>query len=641
MAFTKLLIANRGEIAARVLRSARAEGYACVAVYSDADRDAPHVRAACEAVRIGPGPVAASYLDPQALLRAARLTGADAVHPGYGFLSENAGFARACAEAGLVFVGPPPAAIELMGDKARAKARMLEAGVPCLPGYQGDAQDLERLGAAATEVGFPLLVKAAAGGGGRGMRRVDGPEGLAAAVAAARSEAEHAFGDGRLLLERLVTRARHVEVQVLADTHGAVVHLGERECSAQRRYQKVLEECPSPAVDADLRARMGQAAVDAAAAIGYVGAGTVEFLLAEDGAFYFLEMNTRLQVEHPVTELVYGVDLVALQLAVAAGAPLPFTQAELVPRGHAIEARLYAEDPAQGFAPQAGELLAWSPAEGLRCDHSLRARDRVSPFYDPLLAKLIGAGADREQARRRLLRGLERTVALGLPTNRGYLARLVAAEPFVAGALTTESLAALGALTLTPDPPPEAWALALVLGVDGPREPAWGARALPRALRIGELERSGWLHPAAGGWEVELEGEGTRLEVELRGTRGPRVRARVGDVEREVAAVWTGDALHLSWGPEDWCFRAPAAPGAEAEGAPGDGGVRARGAGRVVRVEVAPGDVVTADRTAAVVESMKIETELPCGCAGTVRAVHVSSGAQVQRDQVLVEVEPD
>ncbi|MCA8924351.1 MAG: ATP-grasp domain-containing protein, partial [Planctomycetes bacterium] len=481
--FRKLLIANRGEIAARVLKSAQALGYPCVAVYSDADRDAPYVRQAEEAVRIGPPAVGESYLDAQAILVAANATGADAVHPGYGFLSERAEFAQACAWAGVTFVGPPPEAIELMGDKARAKARMLEAGVPCVPGYQGEAQDAASFREAAAAIGYPLLVKAAAGGGGRGMRRVEGPDGLEAALAGARSEATNAFGDGRLLLEKLVERARHVEVQVLADGHGRVLHLGERECSAQRRYQKVIEECPSPVVDPELRARMGAAAVAAAEAIGYVGAGTVEFLLAEDGAFYFLEMNTRLQVEHPVTELVYGVDLVELQLRVAAGEALGLTQAELVPRGHALEARLYAEDPAEGFLPQAGELLAWRPpaGAGVRCDHALNPRDRVSPHYDPMLAKLIAVGATREEARRRLRRALEETVALGVATNQGYLARLLESEPFRAADVRTDTLAQLGELTRTPAPSDAVWALALALGPRGP--------VAPVALRLGEVER--------------------------------------------------------------------------------------------------------------------------------------------------------
>jgi len=636
-AFRKLLIANRGEIACRVLRSAQALGYPCVAVYSDADRDGPWVSQAEEAVRIGPAPVGESYLDAQTILIAANQTGADAVHPGYGFLSERAEFAQACAWAGLTFVGPPAEAIALMGDKARAKARMLEAGVPCLPGYQGDAQDDASFGAAAEEVGYPLLVKAAAGGGGRGMRRVGAADELEAALSGARSEAENAFGDGRLLLEKLVERARHVEVQVLADAHGTVLHLGERECSAQRRFQKVIEEAPSPAVDAELRQRMGQAAVAAAQAIGYVGAGTVEFLLGEDGAFYFLEMNTRLQVEHPVTEMAYGVDLVELQLRVAAGEPLTLTQAELQPRGHAIEVRLYAEDPAQGFLPQAGELLAWEPGAGARCDHGLRSRDRVSPYYDPMIAKLIVHGADREEARRRLLRALRDTVALGVTTNQGYLGRLLESEPFKAGDLRTDSLAQLPELAAAPEPADGVWALALVLGAAGPGSRARGAQAYPRALRLGERERQAWVHPERDGWEVELDGERTRVRILAHA--GPRLRVEVGGVQRSVAAAWTGEALFLAWAGEVYPFEAPPPPGSGATDAEAEGVVRAPAAGRLLKLELAAGDAVEAGQLAAVLESMKIETELRCGRAGTVSAVHVRAGAQVKRGQVLLEVE--
>ncbi len=361
VSFEKILIANRGEIACRVIRTARALGYRTVAVYSDADAGAPHVQQADEAVRIGPAPAAESYLNAAALLDAARRTGADAVHPGYGFLSENAAFAHACLDAGLVFIGPPPSAITAMGDKALAKRRMHDAGVPCAPGYLGQAQDDATLQAEALKLGFPLLVKAVAGGGGRGMRLVRSADQIGEALAGARREAKSAFGDDTLMLERLVEHARHIEIQVFADTQGHVIHLGERDCSAQRRRQKVIEESPSPVVSPELRAAMGHDAVAAARAVGYVGAGTVEFILDQTGRHYFLEMNTRLQVEHPVTEMVTGLDLVEWQLRVAAGEALPLSQAQVAMQGHAIEVRLYTEDPYAGFAPQTGTVLHWRP----------------------------------------------------------------------------------------------------------------------------------------------------------------------------------------------------------------------------------------------------------------------------------------
>ena len=395
--FRTILVANRGEIACRIMRTAKAMGYRTAAVYSQADAEALHVRLADVAACIGPAEARASYLSIAAIIAAAKTLGADAVHPGYGFLSENAEFARACGEAGLVFIGPSPEAIAAMGNKAAAKRRMLEAGVPCVPGYQGADQSEAVLAREAERIGYPVMVKAAAGGGGRGMRLVKGKKDLASALATARAEAENAFGSAELILEKAVAGSRHVEIQVLADASGHVIHLGERDCSVQRRHQKVLEEAPSPAVDAELRARMGAAAVAAAQAIGYSNAGTVEFLLAADGAFYFLEMNTRLQVEHPVTELVTGLDLVALQIRIAAGEPLPIRQEDVRFVGHAIEARLYAEAPQRGFLPQSGELAAWRPPSGpgIRVDHGLNASQTVSPFYDPLLAKIIAHGATR------------------------------------------------------------------------------------------------------------------------------------------------------------------------------------------------------------------------------------------------------
>ncbi len=442
MNFSKILVANRGEIAWRIMRTAKAMGYRTVAVHSDADRDAPHVSFADEAIRIGPPPIGESYLSIDRILEAAHTSGADAVHPGYGFLSENEAFATACEKAGLVFIGPPPAAIAAMGNKAAAKRRMIDAGVPCVPGYQGADQSDAHLERESRKIGLPVMVKAAAGGGGRGMRLVEQDGDLLDAIRMARTEAASAFGSGELILEKAVTDARHVEIQVFADNHGNVIHLGERDCSVQRRHQKVIEEAPSLAVNADLRARMGAAAVAAARTIGYRGAGTVEFLLGSDGAFYFLEMNTRLQVEHPVTEAITGLDLVEWQLRVARGEALPLEQDQVQLEGHAIEVRLYAEDAYADFLPQTGQIDVWRPASGpgVRTDHGMKDGLAISPFYDPMIAKVIAHGATREEARRRLIKALRDTVVLGPTTNRHFLIRLLEHPEFAAGKTTTAFL---------------------------------------------------------------------------------------------------------------------------------------------------------------------------------------------------------
>ncbi|HVK04571.1 MAG TPA: acetyl-CoA carboxylase biotin carboxylase subunit [Armatimonadaceae bacterium] len=437
----RLLIANRGEIAVRILRACREHGVSPVGVYSEADRDAAHVALCDAALCIGPGPAAESYLRVDALVEAARRLGADAVHPGYGFLSENAAFAQACAEAGLTFVGPPASVIRTLGDKIAAKQLMAGAGVPVVPGYRGEDQGDARLRAEAEVVGTPLLLKAAAGGGGRGMRRVDDLAEFPARLDEARREAQAAFGDARVLLERYVERPHHVEVQIFGDTCGNVVHLFERECSIQRRHQKIVEESPSPALTSALRERITAAAVTAGRAAGYVGAGTVEFLVDGD-AFYFLEVNTRLQVEHPVTEMVTGLDLVRWQLLVADGHPLPLSQEEISTRGHAIEVRVYAEDPATGFLPSVGTIAAWDAPSGpgVRVDSGYGAGDAVPPFYDPMLAKLIVYAASREAATARLRRALREFTVLGVRTNVPYLLAIAEHPAFAAGETTTAFL---------------------------------------------------------------------------------------------------------------------------------------------------------------------------------------------------------
>ena len=438
-----LLIANRGEIACRVIRTARRLGIRTVAVYSDADASAMHVRMADEAVRIGPAPARESYLDVDAILDAARRSGAKAIHPGYGFLSENAEFAAACARAGVIFVGPPPAAITAMGSKIGAKQLMERAGVPIVPGYHGDAQDDATLSTAAAKVGFPLLIKASAGGGGKGMRIVGSAAELAAALAGARREALKSFGDDRLLIERYLTRPRHVEIQVFADTHGGCIHLNERDCSIQRRHQKIIEEAPAPGMTSERRAAMGDAAIRAARSVGYVGAGTIEFISAGD-EFYFMEMNTRLQVEHPVTEMTTGVDLVEWQLRIAAGERLPATQAEVAPRGHALEVRLYAEDPSRDFVPSTGVLshLRWPTADDrTRIDTGVGEGDEITVHYDPMIAKLIVAGTDREAALRRLRGALAACEVAGVTTNLPLLQAIAAHPQFAAGAVHTGFIA--------------------------------------------------------------------------------------------------------------------------------------------------------------------------------------------------------
>ena len=441
--FNSILIANRGEIACRVIRTAKKLGYRTVAVYSDADAGAPHVQLADDAVRIGPGPVGESYLVPELILQAAASSGAESIHPGYGFLSENGAFAEAVETAGLVFIGPSREAIDVMGNKAESKRRMIEAGVPCVPGYEGYDQSDKTLLTEGLKIDLPLMVKAAAGGGGRGMRLVHDQADLANAIKLARAEAKGAFGSGELILEKAIIKPRHVEIQVFADTMGNTVHLGERDCSVQRRHQKVVEEAPCPVMTPELREKMGQSAIAAAKSVNYRGAGTVEFLLDDSGFFYFLEMNTRLQVEHPVTELITGLDLVALQIKVAQGEPLGLSQADINLEGHAIEVRLYTEDPSQDFLPTSGPVDLWAPASGVgvRVDGGISTGQAISAFYDPMVAKVIGYGPTREAARLRLISALKETVLFGTPNNKDFLIQCLKKQSFIDGAATTAFIA--------------------------------------------------------------------------------------------------------------------------------------------------------------------------------------------------------
>jgi geranyl-CoA carboxylase alpha subunit len=651
--FHTILVANRGEIACRIMRTAKAMGYRTAAVCSEADHDALHVRQADVAACIGPADARASYLSIPAIVAAAKTLGADAMHPGYGFLSENAEFARACGEAGLVFIGPSPAAVAAMGNKAAAKRRMLDAGVPCVPGYQGADQSDRQLAREAERIGFPVMVKAAAGGGGRGMRLVKAGKDLGPALAAARAEAESAFGSGELILEKAVAGARHVEIQVLADACGDVIHLGERDCSVQRRHQKVLEESPSPAVDAQLRARMGATAVAAAKAIGYCNAGTVEFLLGPDGAFYFLEMNTRLQVEHPVTELLTGLDLVELQIRIAAGEPLPIRQEDVRFEGHAIEARLYAEAPHRGFLPQSGQLATWRPPSGpgVRVDHGLGAGQTVSPYYDPLLAKIVAHASTREEARRRLIRALEDTAALGIATNRGFLIDCLNSPEFAAGQATTEFIPKHFARPTAPEPDNAACALAAVLWFEASarrhgHDPArtWsssGALAWPLKLEIGGKATANSI-TTLGSCRYRVDGGDASCEVQLTAAeREGMVRFILDGQERTVEFAFAGDALHLKLGALDFAVRETLYAPPAAAGASGgsDTELRAPMNGRVAAVLVVEGDTVQKGQRLLVVEAMKMQHELTAQVPGRVARLAVKPGDQVAARQLLVELE--
>jgi len=663
--FESVLVANRGEIAVRVIRTLRRLGVRAIAVYSDADVDAPHVRLADAAVRLGPAPAIDSYLDTARVLAAAAETGAQAIHPGYGFLSENAGFARACAAAGVVFIGPPPAAIEAMGDKIRAKQAVEPAGVSVVPGVHQLGLDDAALRAAATDVGYPLMVKAAAGGGGKGMRIVHTAAELDEALAAARREALGAFGNDDLLLERYLERPRHIEIQVLADTHGQVIHLGERECSLQRRHQKVIEEAPSPVLDAAMRTRMGTAAVEAARACGYTGAGTVEFIVPHTPAgqtpteFFFLEMNTRLQVEHPVTELITGLDLVEQQLRVACGEKLGITQADVTLTGHAVEARIYAEDPARGFLPTGGKVLVYAEptGEGVRVDSGIDAGSEVGSMYDPMLAKVIAHGPDRTTALARLDAALRDLVVLGPATNTAFLRVLVTDPDVVAGALDTglvERIAEAQPPHVVADHVLAAAALARLLDL----EPAPGVVdpfTIPGGWRIGEASWAVWrLRPEGGDSEA--------IEVRVRG-RASAAQVAVGDAESvDASAVWDGAhalvvSMHgetrryhyaergetalLGLDGQTWALREQdrltAARHSEAEGSGGP--LLAPMPGTVTVVHVDQGDAVTAGQTLLVVEAMKMEHPIKAATDGVVTELHVNAGDRVDMDQPLALVE--
>lgn len=645
--FSKILIANRGEIACRVIRTARAMGYATVAVYSDADANSPHVKLADEAIRIGGPTPAESYLSIAALLAAAKRTGADAVHPGYGFLSENATFAQACIDNGLFFVGPPPEAIIAMGDKALAKRRMIAAKVPTVPGYLDDDQGDARLLAEAAAVGFPLLVKAVAGGGGRGMRLVATLAEMPEAIAGARREALSAFGSDVMMLERLIERGRHIEIQVFADTHGNAVHLGERDCTAQRRRQKVIEEAPSPIVSPQMREAMGADAVAAALAVGYRGAGTVEFIVDENLNHYFLEMNARLQVEHPVTELITGLDLVEWQLRVAAGEPLPLTQAQVQFSGHAIEARLYAEDPYKNFAPQTGEILHFRPSDaasaGVRIDAGIVEGGAVTPFYDAMVAKVIGYGVTRTDAIRCLMAALADAPLLGLANNGRFLRDLVDHDAFRNAKMHTSLLDEWAAdndkLMQRPVPQDQDWALAAALSADGSGWRSPSVSAFKMKLCCGDVERAFLVDARDHTVRVSPVGaDSTPLNVVISSETDRHVGFSVDGLNRQAIVCRHGRELHISRNAAVFVFT-EVSPFPKAADNADPRHAKSSVAGTVARLDVAPGDTVKEGQTLAIVEAMKMETRVIANSAGSVSAINTKIGEQVAAGTVLIEID--
>jgi len=692
--FHTVLVANRGEIALRVLRTVRRLGYGSVAVYSEADRGSPHVQAADRAVCIGPAAPTQSYLNIDAILAAARLAGADAVHPGYGFLSENDAFADAVDAAGLVFIGPSGDNIRAMGNKAGAKRLMQAAGMPCIPGYEGpndsEGQSDETFVREAERIGFPLMCKAAAGGGGRGMRLVQQASDLPAALASARSEARTAFGSAELILEQAVTAPRHVEIQLLADSHGHVVHLGERDCSVQRRHQKVIEEAPSPAVDAALRQRMGEAAVHSARTLGYIGAGTMEFLLDAEGNFYFMEMNTRLQVEHAVTEAITGLDLVEWQLRVAAGEALPFAQPDITLQGHAIEVRLTAEDVPAGFLPQTGPVLRWRPpvAHDVRIDCALVEGGEVSPHYDSMVAKLVAHGRDREEARRKLLSAVRHCVLLGLPSNQGFLADCLSDAVFVQGTGVHTGFVAdrMGLPPAAPMPSTRTVALAaLAAQVHNLPCDAQGhlqTPALAQGLAMGLLQwgEQRWhyriratsvpLGPDQGAdhstaWEVQCTALGsvapastsastsesssataltpdthttTLTHVQWQDSAHTELTLECQGLREQICTARTDSGVHLFHAGHAWTFECPAthqAAGPEA----GSGAVLAPLTARVLQVMATPGQRVQAGERLLVLEAMKMEHTLTAPFTGVVRELLAQAGGQALKGALLMQIE--
>jgi geranyl-CoA carboxylase alpha subunit len=643
--FSKILIANRGEIACRVIRTAKSLGYRTVAVYSEADADALHVQLADEAVLIGPAKVADSYLRVDAILEACQKSGADAVHPGYGFLSENEGFAEACAAQGITFIGPTPKAIELMGSKRLSKIRMIEAKVPCIPGYEGADQSDTIFISEADRIGYPVMVKASAGGGGRGMRLVHQKEELPSALATARSEAQNAFGSGELILEKAVIAPRHVEIQIFGDTQGNCVYLGERDCSIQRRHQKVVEEAPCPVMTPALRQKMGEAAVAAAKSVDYVGAGTVEFLLDSQGNFYFLEMNTRLQVEHPVTELVTGLDLVEWQLRVANGEPLPLQQQDITLTGAAIEVRLYAEDPGNNFLPQTGPVLQWQPADipGVRIDHGMLTGGEISPHYDPMVAKVIAYGKTRTDAARLLARAVEDTVLLGVNNNKQFLVNILRHPVFVQGDTSTafierhfsddESLKPAQA-----DAESLAIAALLILNTKHREGFSTGlAGATPLKLQVGDKTHSLAVH--INGTTITIKEGDASYAITLLNMQHHLITYQFAGIRRQIAWDQQENTFYLDRANGNLSItNITHAPAASAD-SEGDGLLRAPMDGAIVSLLVKEGDRVQKGQTLVIMEAMKIEHQLKANRDGTIHQLAIAEKQQVKKRQQLLTIQ--
>ena len=642
----KILIANRGEIAVRVIRTAQQLGYATVAVFSDADADAPHVQQADQAVWLGAADVSESYLNAERILNAVQQSGADTLHPGYGFLSENADFAQQVIDAGILWIGPTPNSIRIMGNKAAAKAAIARCNVPLVPGYFGQDQSDTAFVTAVEQIGYPVMIKAAAGGGGRGMRLVTRADDFLSALASARSESLKAFGADELLLEKAIINPRHIEFQIFGDQYGNTIHLGERDCSIQRRHQKVIEEAPSPIVSPELREKMGQAAVAVAQAANYTNAGTVEFLLDEDGEFYFIEMNTRLQVEHPVTELITGFDLVEWQLLVAEGNPLPVSQTDVTLDGHAIEVRVYAESPANDFRPDTGTIHHWSPPTGvgIRVDHGLKSGQNITPFYDAMIAKVITHGATRGIALRRLQRALEETYALGVETNRSFLLNILQHPVFVSGAATTSFIEGTLDSAATSQATSLEWLAAAILYTFGqqsntPSLLGWTAR--PATFCFDPQDTHNVVSVEANGNLLRIIQATTTQQLQVIALNANHfVFERKGLRAEAAFAVGPDNQIWIQLRGTDEKFTNSLLRPADAGESQSNGKILAPMPGSVLRIDVSAGDTVEKGQPALVIEAMKMEQTIACPVSGTVVDVLVESGEQVTLRQLIVDIAP-
>lgn len=656
--FKSILVANRGEIACRVIRSAKSLGYHTVAVYSDADANAPHTQLADDAVYIGASPVQESYLRADKIIAAAKSSGVQAVHPGYGFLSENAEFALACNAAGLVFIGPSAEAIRVMGNKAESKRKMLKAGVPCVPGYEGESQEDEVLIAEAQKIGAPIMVKAAAGGGGRGMRLVSDLSDLPNAILLARSEAQNAFGSSQLILEKAIIEPRHVEVQVFADRQGNTIHLGERDCSVQRRHQKVIEEAPCPVMTESLREQMGAAAVAAAKSVNYEGAGTVEFLLDANQQFYFLEMNTRLQVEHPVTELITNLDLVELQIKVAQGAPLGLTQDDIDLSGHAIEVRLYSEDPAQDFLPSSGLIESWIPAtgEGIRIDHGIQTGQQVSPYYDAMVAKVIAHGPNREVARMRLIRALKSTVFNGLKNNKAFLIDCLEKPVFIDGGATTAFIqqqfsqqelaepvasleqAAMAAVLSYKLSFQKAVASSIQVSRDLENWSSTGALQTNVEYACDEIVHQLSISPRGQSFYEVTSMDEQKFLIEIDDIGENSARLKVDGRLQELKFTVADNAITLLHNGHSTRFFDQIKQAGVVEEDAESGRIVAPMHGLVLDLKVAAGQRVKHGQSLLVLEAMKMQHEILATIDGEIAEILVAAGSQVSTDQALLEI---